>query len=224
MSTKITAPVEGYTGTSYFGTTAVRFEDGVGEVDEVGDGLRLYLTSRGYGIDGAATTPDPEPEPADPRDLENEQVGTRLRDAAVDPSDEDFLAPTNAGQANPHGPEVVSPGIHAIEGPGPIVPGPVGRFEQDEDGDRVVVDDIEEQQSRELTAAERVFVDQEDVPVVTEDLGAQVGQPAGGVDATAGKPAGNATREAWHDYAIAQGRTEDELDGLGRDAIRDLFA
>jgi hypothetical protein len=31
-----------------------------------------------------------------------------IRDAAVDPRPEDFLPPTNAGQANPHGPEVVA--------------------------------------------------------------------------------------------------------------------
>jgi hypothetical protein len=35
-------------------------------------------------------------------------LGTPLRDAAVDPKPEDFLPPTYAGQANPHGPHVVS--------------------------------------------------------------------------------------------------------------------
>lgn len=40
------------------------------------------------------------------------QLGTPLRDAAVDPRPEDFQAPTNAGRegqsGNPHGPTVVS--------------------------------------------------------------------------------------------------------------------
>lgn len=30
-------------------------------------------------------------------------------------------------------------------------------------------------------------------------------------------------REAWHDYAIAHGKTEEELKDLSRDGIRDLF-
>lgn len=38
------------------------------------------------------------------------------------------------------------------------------------------------------------------------------------------KPAGNASGEAWAEYAKAQGKTDAELDGLGRDEIRALFA
>ncbi|MCK0516973.1 hypothetical protein [Williamsia sp. DF01-3] len=34
------------------------------------------------------------------------QIGARIRDAAVDPQPEDFLAPVNAGKADPHGPDV----------------------------------------------------------------------------------------------------------------------
>ncbi len=37
-----------------------------------------------------------------------EQVGAKLRDAAVDPRPTDLLPPSNAGQANPHGPAVVA--------------------------------------------------------------------------------------------------------------------
>ncbi|WP_122262218.1 hypothetical protein [Ornithinimicrobium cerasi] len=65
----------------------------------------------------------------DPRDVTDTQVGTKLRDAAVDPSAGDFLAPTNAGEVgelgNPHGPSVVSPEIHGSEGVRPIRPGDV---------------------------------------------------------------------------------------------------
>lgn len=38
------------------------------------------------------------------------------------------------------------------------------------------------------------------------------------------RPHGNAGRDAWHEFALAAGRTEDELEGLGRDEIRALFA
>lgn len=66
----------------------------------------------------------------DPRGIQNpEWVGTRLRDAAVDPLPGDFLPPVNAGKSgeegNPHGPNVYSPGIHGEQGNRPVRPGPV---------------------------------------------------------------------------------------------------
>lgn len=65
----------------------------------------------------------------DPRDVTTAHVGTRLRDAAVDPRPGDFLPPTNAGAdgelGNPHGPHVVAPGIHGSEQLRPVRPGPV---------------------------------------------------------------------------------------------------
>lgn len=36
-------------------------------------------------------------------------------------------------------------------------------------------------------------------------------------------PAGNASRDTWADFALANGKTEDDLMGLNRDAIRELF-
>ena len=49
----------------------------------------------------------------DPRDISAQQLGTKLRDASVDPRPGDFLGPINAGVAgpegNPHGPNVVNP-------------------------------------------------------------------------------------------------------------------
>lgn len=65
-----------------------------------------------------------DPEPADPRDGLSHHQGTRLRDGAVDPAPGDFLGPSNAGEANPHGPSVVNPGLHGT-GERPVVPGPV---------------------------------------------------------------------------------------------------
>jgi hypothetical protein len=68
-------------------------------------------------------------EPLDPRDTSVRVLGTLLRDAAVDPQAVDFLPPLNAGEVgtsgNPHGSNVVAPGIHA-NGDRPPVPGPVG--------------------------------------------------------------------------------------------------
>lgn len=67
---------------------------------------------------------------ADPRDyVEPTRVGTSLRDAAVDPRPSDFLAPSNAGAegelGNPHGPHVISPGLHGDESVRTIATGPV---------------------------------------------------------------------------------------------------
>ena len=36
-------------------------------------------------------------------------------------------------------------------------------------------------------------------------------------------PAGNASREEWEAFALLNGKTAEELDGLGRDEIRDLL-
>lgn len=66
---------------------------------------------------------------AEPPATEDEEtvtmVGTPLRDAAVDPAPGDFLPPTNAGVEDPHGPLVVSPGIHALQDMRPVRPGAV---------------------------------------------------------------------------------------------------
>lgn len=37
------------------------------------------------------------------------------------------------------------------------------------------------------------------------------------------KPAGNASKEAWVEFAVAHGFTEDEADGMTRDELRDYF-
>lgn len=65
----------------------------------------------------------------DPRDVTTEQVGTKIRDAAVTPRATDFLPPSHAGEAgqagNPHGPNVVSPGLHGDESVRAIATGDV---------------------------------------------------------------------------------------------------
>ena len=60
------------------------------------------------------------------------------------------------------------------------------------------------------------------------DEGEKSEGPAGGsvpqTDETVQKPAGNASEDAWREYALANGKSEDDLKDLGRDKIRDLFA
>lgn len=122
---KITAPVEGFTGV---GVGGLVFDNGVAETDD--EAIINYCRGAGYGVDGAEPPARARrakaPAPAiDARDAAApETVGTPLRDAAVDPQDEDFMAPVGAGTADPHGPEVVSPQVHA-EGAGDVAPGPV---------------------------------------------------------------------------------------------------
>lgn len=79
---------------------------------------------------------------ADPRDyVSPTRVGTSLRDAAVTPAASDFLAPSNAGAAgelgNPHGPNVISPGLHADESVRTIKPGPVGAAPDPQESDEL---------------------------------------------------------------------------------------
>lgn len=79
---------------------------------------------------------------ADPRDyVEPTRVGTPLRDAAVTPAARDFLAPSNAGAAgelgNPHGPHVISPGLHGDESVRTIRPGAVGAAPDPQEADEI---------------------------------------------------------------------------------------
>lgn len=124
--TKIHAPNPAYTAVDHYGETTLKFENGVAEFDgTLPTGVHQYLQTAGYGIDTEAPDAPATAEPADPRNLGDGTVGTKLRDAAVDARPEDYLPPTNAGEANPHGPDVVAPGIHAAQDVRPVEPGPV---------------------------------------------------------------------------------------------------
>lgn len=126
MTIKINSPKSGLNVKTTLGSYELVFKDGVAEVEDLNDGARAWLKARGYGIDGPAADQDSEvPQPPDPRLVGTEQVGTEIRDGAVDPRPGDFLGPTNAGDANPHGPKVVSPEIHASQGVRPVKPGEV---------------------------------------------------------------------------------------------------
>ena len=191
---KINAPAKDYTATDHYGELKLEFKNGTAEVDKLPPGVRQYLLGAGYGIDEESTVAE-TPAPADPRDATHDQLGTPLRDAAVDPKPGDFLPPTNAGkpgeEGNPHGPNVVSPEIHASQGVRPVKAG------------EVHVDDTDKQEASEQAHTEQ----------------ATSGEPVTGVEA----PAGNASTEAWHEYALTQGKTSEELEGLGQRQIRDLF-
>lgn len=150
MSTiTIHAPVDDFAGK----VAGVTFDDGVAIVERANVSAVSYFRRHGYGL-GAPPVAE-KPDVVDPRELGDGTVvtGTRLRDAAVDPAPGDFLPPTRAGDANPHGPEVVAPGLHAVP-PGPVVPGPVSP-------------DPAVQQGLETAVADAVLVEGADVGVVT---------------------------------------------------------
>lgn len=198
---KIKAPNREYNGR----VGNVQFVNGVAETDD--QAVIQYCQGAGYQVDGTTDNPAPRmPEPADPRTVRDE-TGAPLRDAAVDPKPGDFLPPTNAGEANPHGPEVVSPGVHAAP-PAPIVPGPVPA-------------DPDRQQARETEAANRTLVDNEPVPAVTADMG----DPAQPVDQERVEPpAGNASAEEWRTYAVEhRGASPETVAGMKRDELRDQY-
>jgi hypothetical protein len=215
---KIKSPVADYTGTDTYGETVLEFKDGVADFDgDLPAGVRQYLAGAGYGL-GSHKPAEPEdvPAPPDPREHTGEQVGTELRDAAVDPHPEDFLAPVNAGKegeaGNPHGPNVVAPQIHASSGQA-VVPGPVGRYEVEEtdDGGKigVVHPDVDEQDARESEFAQRALAGSEPVPDVTADLGKEAGQPAPGEPA-ATELKGAALDDALEAAGLSKSGTADE--------------
>lgn len=144
--TKITAPaaVPG----KVVGVGGLVFEDGVAYTDD--DAILNYCRDAGYGVGDSKPVRLDVPEAPDPRELEDSVVGTRLRDAAVDPQPGDFLVPTNAGKENPHGPKVVAPQIHASENQ-VVRPG------------QVYVDDVAEQDKAETGQADALLVRNEDV-------------------------------------------------------------
>lgn len=147
---KVYAPVETFKGK----VGAVQFEKGVAEVDEGSPELG-YFRRRGYGVGSPAAPvlpydklePTRDGEVVDARSYgEQHWAGAPLRDAAVDPEPGDYLPPTNAGEANPHGPLVVAPEIHA-SGPAGIRSG------------EVHVDDVKRQEKAETELAREVLVE-----------------------------------------------------------------
>lgn len=215
--TAVQAPVPDFEGV----VAGVIFTKGRAETTDAR--ALAYFRRKGYTVDGETTTP-PTPEPPDPRLIGNdgdgiEPVGTKLRDAAVDPKPGDFMPPTNAGVANPHGPDVVAPGIHAAP-PSPITPGPVSS-------------DPKVQEAVETAVADAVLAQGAPVGAVVDAAaaanteGLTVGDITptddGDVVAEVAKPAKSAKVAEWRAYAVAQGMTEEEADQLTKDELIDAY-
>lgn len=68
--TRITSPIEGFTGKTSFGPITVDFKDGVADADiHPGSGVAQYLADRGYGVDASqAGTPEDAPKDAPKED------------------------------------------------------------------------------------------------------------------------------------------------------------
>lgn len=131
----------------------------------------------------------------------HERFGAPLRDAAVDPKPDDFLAPINAGEADPHGPEVVSPEIHH-DGPAGLKPGDVH------------VDDLPRQEADEKALAEAVLIDNKDKG---EAVAAMGDEPDGVEDAEDdGSPKHSASKAMWVDHAVEMGADRDEAEAMTR--------
>lgn len=204
---EVFTPVAGFSGE----VAGVRFESGRGEVER-GSAAFHYFRQQGYGI-GEPSGQLAAPEPVDPRELGTNgdgiaHVGTPLRDAAVDPQPGDFLVPTNAGAANPHGPLVASPGIHAAP-PGPIVPGAVSK-------------DPAEQDRRETAVAQRVLVEGQDVRAATASS-------AGAVASGPQRPPQSAVKADWVTYATShpdEGRrlSREDAEALTKPQLIELYA
>jgi hypothetical protein len=225
---KITAPDKANLPGEFqttIGSTALTFHDGVADHDgDLPAGVESYLLQTGYRIDGkganaAELESDDTPVggSVDARNITTVQVGTPARDGAVDPHPGDFLAPVNAGEADPHGPLVVAPGIHAegerVVAAGPVLPG-------------------QEQEATEERLAEKLLVDNEPVDTPTggdfkpENMGElglsdPLSAEQGKRDAEAnsgrleGEPRGGAKRDEWVEFARSQGAPEEQLGELG---------
>lgn len=220
----IKAPNKEYNGTGPGGAV---FTDGVAKTDD--EAALNYYRGAGYEVDGETDNPVELPTVPDPRDHEVEELGTRLRDAAVDPRPGDFLAPINAGKANPHGPDVVSPEIHA-SGPAGIVPGVVA-VEDPAVQERRESDFAEVRLIQQVKAAEAIekFDDDDRGELDLSDPGSgAVGREEAAESddeaPVAEAPAKSAKKSEWVAYAVAQGMSEDEANSLTKDELVDKHA
>lgn len=144
---KVYAPNGAYSGK----VAGVKFTKGEAEVDLTQNvAAASYFRRRGYGIGKPVEEADAES--VDARDYAGPRpLGSKLRDAAVNPRQSDYLPPTNAGEADPHGPLVVAPEIHAS--------GPKGIR-----GGDVHVRETRKQEAEETALAEDVLVENQPHP------------------------------------------------------------
>lgn len=181
------------------------FKDGVADVADDDPQMRV-MRKHGYGI---GERPQAMPVPVDELPVHFDghvTQGEPLRDAAVDPKPEDYLAPINAGKANPHSPEVVAPEIHH-DGPAGLKPG------------EVHVDDPAAQEADEKALAKAVLVD-------NMDKGEAVAQAAGPDENDTeddGTPKRSASKATWVAYAVALGADEGEAEAMSRNDLVEKY-
>lgn len=210
MSIKVYAPNRAYKGA--VGT--IQFLDGEAEVDEVTQAAALaYFRHTGYGIGSPpAGRQDPRPEWDQVTHVgQPDSIDAAVTKKADGPVSDAFLPPTNAGEADPHGPLVVSPQIHA-DGPKGIKPGDV------------YVDRVEAQQAAETELARSVLVEHEEHPSQGPNpdrgpLGASdPGSVRQGIEGAAenGPPAPSASKAAWKSYAVTRGANAVDAEELTR--------
>lgn len=186
--TKVYAPNRSLSGLK----AGVEFKNGVGETDD--HAALSYFAGAGYGIGAPAPAPVVEPVIDARSPLAGEVlIGTPLRDAAVDPRARDFLPPTNAGEADPHGPLVVAPGLHTVP-PTPIAPGDVH------------VGDPATQEAIQTGLAEAVLVDGQPATIVAE-----------------GRPTDRDTKPVWVEFAIGRGMDPDEAEAASKKSLIERF-
>lgn len=226
--------------TDYSGfNSSVQFTRGVGYTTDAA--LAERFRARGYDVTEGGSAPEASaPQSVEPVTLAQPKSrdAAVLGSAAAGPASDAFLAPIGAGEGNdPHGPGVVSPGLHAVP-PAPLVPGEVSS-------------DPATQEAKETDAARAVLVEGQTVeqfstgqPDFLGDEGEA--QPAGplnetdpasegqGPDAAAdggddtptdpgARPPLNASKDAWVAYAVAQGMSQEEAENLSRAGIQERF-
>lgn len=223
----IKSPNENLTGYN----ASLEFRNGVAYTDDAT--LAQRFKAKGYAVTSGGTPHAARPpESVEPSGLGR---GASSRDAAVEGSDaagpmsDAFMAPVGAGEGkDPHGAEVVSPGIHATP-PAPVVPGEVSA-------------DAAAQEAKEQEAAKAVLIDGE--PVDTQSGPDWKGDPDKGEAVPAGplnesdpasegkgpdaahrleRPAANASKADWVEFAVENGVAREEAESLSRAGIQARF-
>ncbi len=207
---KIEAPNKSYNGPGPGGAV---FVDGKAETDE--EAALNYYRSAGYKVGGSVDSPRAAQEVSDPRDIDEVLVGTRLRDAAVDPRPDDFLAPIGAGEANPHGAAVVSPEVHG-SGPAGIRPGAV----RDNLGKQEVREKefaaarlVQRVEMAEAVAAEIPNPDDRG-PIGLSDPGSVAAVDSGDGAVPDEVPKASDNKAAWVDHAVSQGVAREDAESM----------
>lgn len=192
----------------------VIFKDGEAEVDEATQGGALaYFRRAGYGIgEPPANRQDPRPDYDQVTHIgAPPSIDAAVTKKADGPVSDAFLPPTNAGEADPHGPKVVSPEIHA-SGPKGIKPGDVH------------VGEPAEQQAEETDLTHRVLVEGQEHPSQgpNPDRGPLDASDPGSVEQGIegaeenGPPVKSASKAAWRDYAVSRGANPEEASASTR--------